>query len=162
MVENRPPPPHPPGGDFTNFRRRPTKMSRKSVIPLIAPGFTPVDKKPNDNERNTCASPRILLRRRIDSWHNIRVYPATSPHYFYSATWYRFHGWLPRICIYRMSRKSRIVNTYALVVPSLVLFLPHARAGAPATLAIRGPRYIYYQPRGPTRRIVDRKGEAST
>lgn len=48
-----------------------------------------------------------------------------------------------------MSRKSRIVNTYTLVVLSLVLFLPlpDTRAGAPATLAIRGPRYIYYQRR---------------
>lgn len=45
-----------------------------------------------------------------------------------------------------MSRKSRIVNTYALVILFLVLFLPHARASAPTALAIRA-RYIYYQRR---------------
>lgn len=41
------------------------------MFPLIAPGFTPVDKKPNDNERNAHIPlpPRVLLH--IDSRHNI-------------------------------------------------------------------------------------------
>lgn len=62
----------------------------------------------------------------------------------------------PEICIYRMSRKSRIVNTYALVVLFLVHLLPHARAGAPHGTRDKGPVYLLSaEDRRPKERSVD-------